>query len=226
MLLHPQPEDHLPVPLHGLKLAEADVELADALLRTPKIILALLEDSLIAAQRAVMKHHPSREQMVVKENAHIRLQGLPPTTDPACSRFCPGISAVGSRHIDQLVQVRAAKAGQWAAEEGAGSARLADRRGAARSPPALQVAGTVVRTGSIKMFEAQKMFECNRCKDRCAPGRRCRRAPLRARCAGSSAPGALEAAAARGPAALQPWLRARPSPAGSCSAAAWRMAAP
>jgi hypothetical protein len=105
VLLHPQPDDHLPLPLNGLKLAEADVELADALLRTPKIILTLLEDSLIAAQHAVMKHHPSREQMVVKENAHVRLQGLPPTTDPGCSRFCPSISAVGSRHIDQLVQV-------------------------------------------------------------------------------------------------------------------------
>lgn len=105
VLLHPQPEDHLPVPLSGIKLAEADVQLADALIKTPKIILALLEDSTIAAQHAVMKHHPSKAQMTVKENAHARLHSLPPAMDAACSRFHPSISSVGSRHIDQLIQV-------------------------------------------------------------------------------------------------------------------------
>ncbi len=105
VLLHPQPEDHLPVPLSGIKLAEADVQLADALIKTPKIILALLEDSIIPAQHAVMKHHPSKAQMTVKENAHVRLHSLPPALDAACSRFHPSISSVGSRHIDQLIQV-------------------------------------------------------------------------------------------------------------------------
>jgi hypothetical protein len=33
-------------------------------------------------------------------------------------------------------------------------------------PCAAQVTGTVVRTGSVKMFESQKLYECNKCKER------------------------------------------------------------
>ena len=137
MLLHPDREEHLGVPLSGLQLAEADVQLADELLRTPKPILELLDESLVAAQNAVMQHHPARGEMVVMENVHVRLHSLPPAMDPACARFQPAITALGARHIDQLVTV----------------------------------VGTVVRTGSVKMFEAHKVLQCNRCKERCAgPG--------------------------------------------------------
>lgn len=88
-------------------------------------------------QERILDSHPQRDAMAVKVNAHVRLHSLPYCLDPQAG---PGASLLNP-----------------------GIARI----GSAHLGRLLALSGTVVRTGAIKVFEAHKLFFCNRCKHQC-----------------------------------------------------------
>ena len=199
-MLAPDDEEHFGVPLDAMLLAQAEPQLADAVVKHPKATLDALEQAAYAAQvrprpavgrqawgradcsswqragagpsasqamarsgtmlsvmlllqrtqrpptaplpctdptwppapiqqEAIMAHHPSRDAMSLKPQAHIRLHSLPYSLDPKPHALNPTIGRIGSSHIGRLISV----------------------------------AGTVVKTGPVKMFEHQRLMRCNKC---------------------------------------------------------------
>lgn len=60
MLLAPDPDQPYGVPVSFLELADENVGFADALLRSPKPVLRLLDQALLIAQQRMAQSHPQR----------------------------------------------------------------------------------------------------------------------------------------------------------------------
>ncbi len=133
---------------------------------------------------------PAHATLVPKRRLHLRLVGLPHAADgAACLR--PAIGDLGTAHMNQLVRGTCAAAlasttcmtirsslliavqiggtmrprrAEPAARKGRGQPAPQRRR----FNPCVQVcvAGTVVRTGTVRMCKAATHFECCRCKHR------------------------------------------------------------
>jgi DNA replicative helicase MCM subunit Mcm2 (Cdc46/Mcm family) len=104
VLLAPE-DEHCCVPLDAMLLAHADASLADAVVKHPKTGLEVLEKAMFAAQELMLETHPRRDQMSLKQQAHLRLHGLPYSLDPKPHALNPTIGRIGSSHIGRLIAV-------------------------------------------------------------------------------------------------------------------------
>jgi hypothetical protein len=60
VLLAPDPDQPYGVPISFLELADENVSFAEALLRSPKPVLRLLDQALLVAQQRMTQTHPDR----------------------------------------------------------------------------------------------------------------------------------------------------------------------
>jgi DNA replicative helicase MCM subunit Mcm2 (Cdc46/Mcm family) len=121
-------------------------------LRYPDVLLDLASQALVEAQKRLLSCDQMRASVdegrsSVKLDVSMRFTHL-----PAISEFCkPNISCIRAGDVGGLVQV----------------AFLI--RTSSQAPPhfakmcSMQVSGTVIRTGAVKMLEHAKSFVCSKC---------------------------------------------------------------
>eukprot|EP00873_Tetraselmis_striata_P027898 jgi/Tetstr1/448162/TSEL_035453.t1 len=103
VLLAPDPDQPYGVPVSFLELADENVGFADALLRSPKPVLRLLDQALLIAQQRMAQSHPQREAMCVKELVAARLHSLPYAGDQDSPLLQPDIGCIRSCHAGRLL---------------------------------------------------------------------------------------------------------------------------
>ncbi|CAD7698233.1 unnamed protein product, partial [Ostreobium quekettii] len=125
-------DQHCPLQLDVLCLANENPLVAEALVKSPNTMLQRLDDAAIKAQERILKSHRESEQRQAKDTVHIRVHSLPYALDPSCESLNPGVGHILCHHVGRL----------------------------------LSFTGTVVRTGVVKIFESQRLYECSKCRHR------------------------------------------------------------
>lgn len=130
LLLSPELDAHHALPINFLHLADAQLELAKAVLVAPMLTLEVLDQALNNVQCCEAEAASQRNggaQVQVKEHAHVRIHSLPSELWPAgqLSMCHPTIRDVCAAHIGKLITV----------------------------------SGTAVRVGAVKMFEYKKVTQ-------------------------------------------------------------------
>ena len=116
--------------MNFIVLADSNLQLAEALIKSPRPTLDLFDDALGQAQYATRDRmaragDSALPDLVFKELAHVRVYSFPWALNPRGedSLRRPGIGAVGACHLNQLVTI----------------------------------SGTLVRAGAVKMYEFKKV---------------------------------------------------------------------
>jgi DNA helicase MCM9 len=125
-------EQHHSFVLHFDDLVQFDSALSHIVLYHPRLILPIIEESLMELQFALYQH-PSFEEKwgrraQVKSHCHVRLVSIPSISELSK----PTIGTIRSQEVSSLIQI----------------------------------CGTVVRTGAVRMLEVSKQYECQNPKCR------------------------------------------------------------
>lgn len=105
ILADPNSAAHHTVPVDIMQLANAELELADALLKHPAYVLKLFHAALFVVQNQLLLQHAQPLSLVAKEKLHVRLHSPPYALDARCFESSPGIRDLRTRHIGRLVSV-------------------------------------------------------------------------------------------------------------------------
>lgn len=173
-------DEHYGVPLDFISLLHHNPGLANTLLQSPQHMLDVLEDALIAAQASAFLMPASTVPWCVCSNVH---------HTHACTKCCPADNAPtmhfplpSTISLQERVQHSHAQQQDMALKPNA-HVRLYNlpysldpdasllnpaicNLGSFHLGKLVTLRGTVVKAGPVKMFEAQKVYMCNKCKHR------------------------------------------------------------